>query len=331
MLTWNIGPGRFVSGMAAFRTVVRCRLDGSSLGIMGCQGRCSWGNDSGLMALFKGKSKELVPCALLGHYYGSPPLTRYITSAWAVGISRAPRLTATLAGGWRRARPRALSRGRDSNKLVNIVFNIVGCVLAVTSGDLSGSISRLGVASGIDRLDFAVHCWRCLAIMATKTLHPLAVTFWGFVFGGSLWRVLSAPWSDLSRGNVPTAHSLFTALALFLRLLRTSSICRGLSMDLETSRCRSWLRSKPWRPFWSVLASTPSPPARSSPGHCAGAHVHPDYEHRLLQAAQQWGLVGHVVDMRPLNPMRGWTEKSQDMDAFKERTGIAGNRRAGKP
>ncbi len=42
-------------------------------------------------------------------------------------------------------------------------------------------------------------------------------------------------------------------------------------------------------------------------------------------------FVGHVVESMTFKPNAWWTEKSQDMDLFKERTGIALAHRTGKP
>ena len=140
--------------MAAFRLLVGCRLIMAPvLAFMGCcpgevlvtgkSLRVRW-------LLFKASPKELVPCALVGIVGLAVANTCYYECMGEVGMSTASVLLYTspvfgvILG-------RVLYREDVTpNKLVAIVFNIVGCVLAVTNGDLSGfHFSTWGVASGV--------------------------------------------------------------------------------------------------------------------------------------------------------------------------------------
>ena len=136
--------------MAAFRLLSGAVLMAPVLAFMGCQGGTREGKASGPLALFKASPKELVPCALVGIVGLAVANTCYYECMGEVGMSTASVLLYTspvfgvMLG-------RVLYREDVTpNKLVAIVFNIVGCVLAVTSGDLSGfHFSAWGVASGV--------------------------------------------------------------------------------------------------------------------------------------------------------------------------------------
>lgn len=174
--------------MAAFRLLSGAVLMAPVLAFMGCQGGDREGKASGPLALFKASPKELVPCALVGIVGLAAANTCYYECMGEVGMSTASVLlyTSPVFGV---VLGRVLYREDVTpNKLVAIVFNIVGCVLAVTNGDLSGfHFSVWGVTSGV----IAGLCGASLAVfsrIATKTVHPLAVTFWGFVLAVRLWR-----------------------------------------------------------------------------------------------------------------------------------------------
>ena len=175
--------------MAAFRLLSGAVLMAPVLAFMGCQGGDREGKASGPPALFKASPKELVPCALLGIIGLATANTLYYECMGEVGMSTASVLLYTspvfgvMLG-------RVLYREDVTpNKLVAIAFNIGGCVLAVTNGDLSGfHFSVWGVTSGV----IAGFCGASLAVfsrIATKTVHPLAVTFWGLFLAVRLWRL----------------------------------------------------------------------------------------------------------------------------------------------
>ena len=309
--------------MAALRLLSGAVLMAPVLVFMGCQGGAREGKASGPLALFKASPKELVPCALVGIVGLAVANTCYYECMGEVGMSTASVLLYTspvfgvMLG-------RVLYReGVTPNKLVAIIFNIVGCVLAVTSGDLSGfHFSTWGVASGV----IAGLCGALLAVfsrMATKTLHPLAVTFWGFVFGGCFMAVLSAPWSDVAAAMSPQLILLFAGFGFIPTALAYIFYMQGLSMDLETSKV-------------PVVASFETV-ATVLVG--IGIYAEPAGAIKVLgivlvlmsilimntdfSKLRNSAIVKRIVESMTFKPNAWWTEKSQDMDLFRERTGIA--------
>ena len=262
--------------MAAFRLLSGAVLMAPVLAFMGCQGGDREGKASGPLALFKASPKELVPCALLGIIGLATANTLYYECMGEVGMSTASVLLYTspvfgvMLG-------RVLYREDVTpNKLVAIAFNIGGCVLAVTNGDLSGfHFSVWGVTSGV----IAGFCGASLAVfsrIATKTVHPLAVTFWGLVFGGAVMAAIAAPWPDVAAAMSPQLLLLFFGFGLIPTAVGIVLVLASiLIMNTDFSKLRN-----------SVF-------------------------------------VGHVIESMTFKPNAWWTEKSQDMDLFKERTGIA--------
>lgn len=222
--------------MAAFRLLSGAVLMAPVLAFMGCQGGDREGKASGPLALFKASPKELVPCALLGIIGLATANTLYYECMGEVGMSTASVLLYTspvfgvMLG-------RVLYREDVTpNKLVAIAFNIGGCVLAVTNGDLSGfHFSVWGVTSGV----IAGFCGASLAVfsrIATKTVHPLAVTFWGLVFGGAVMAAIAAPWPDVAAAMSPQLLLLFFGFGLIPTAVAYVLYMQGLSMGLETSK-----------------------------------------------------------------------------------------------
>ena len=209
------------------------------------------------------------------------------------------------------------------NKLVAIAFNIGGCVLAVTNGDLSGfHFSVWGVTSGV----IAGFCGASLAVfsrIATKTVHPLAVTFWGLVFGGVVMAAIAAPWPDVAAAMSPQLLLLFFGFGLIPTAVAYVLYMQGLSMGLETSKVPVVMS------FETVVTVLVGIGVYAEP---AGAIkvlgivlvlasiliMNTDFS-KLRNSV----FVGHVIESMTFKPNAWWTEKSQDMDLFKERTGIA--------
>ena len=124
--------------MAALRLLVGALILAPVLMFMGCRPGEGSTVAQGPLTLFKASPKELVPCALVGIVGLAAANTCYYECMREVGMSTASVLLYTspvfgvILG-------RVLYREDVTpNKLVAIVFNIVGCVLAVTNGDLSG-------------------------------------------------------------------------------------------------------------------------------------------------------------------------------------------------
>ena len=274
--------------MAAFRLLVGALILAPVLMFMGCRPGEGSTVVQGPLTLFKASPKELVSCALVGIVGLAAANTCYYECMREVGMSTASVLlyTSPVFGV---ALGRVLYREDVTlNKLVAIVFNIVGCVLAVTNGDLSGfHFSVWGVTSGV----IAGLCGASLAVfsrVATKTVHPLAVTFWGFVFGGAVMAAIAAPWPDVAAAMSPQLLLLFLGFGLIPTAVAYILYMQGLSMGLETSKGsrRNVIRDSRHRTagHWCLRRARRRD---QSSGHRFGARVHRDYEHRLFQAAQQ--------------------------------------------
>ena len=308
--------------MAAFRLLTGAIMMAPVLAFMGCRSNACEGRAATPWALFKASPKELVPCALVGIVGLAVANTCYYECMGEVGMSTASVLlyTSPVFGV---VLGRVLYREDVTpNKLVAIVFNIVGCVLAVTSGDLSGfHFSAWGVASGV----IAGLCGALLAVfsrMATKTLHPLAVTFWGFVFGGCFMAVLSAPWSDMASAMSPQLILLFGGFGFIPTALAYIFYMQGLSMGLETSKV-------PVVASFETVATV-----------LVGIGVYAESSGAIkvlgivlvlmsilimntdLSKLRNSVIVKRIVESMTFKPNAWWTEKSQDMDLFRERTGI---------
>ena len=308
--------------MAAFRLLSGAVLMAPVLAFMGCQGGDREGKASGPLALFKASPKELVPCALLGIIGLATANTLYYECMGEVGMSTASVLLYTspvfgvMLG-------RVLYREDVTpNKLVAIAFNIGGCVLAVTNGDLSGfHFSVWGVTSGV----IAGFCGASLAVfsrIATKTVHPLAVTF-GACFGGAVMAAIAAPWPDVAAAMSPQLLLLFFGFGLIPTAVAYVLYMQGLSMGLETSKVPVVMS------FETVVTVLLGIGVYAEP---AGAIkvlgivlvlasiliMNTDFS-RLRNSV----IVKRIVESMTFKPNAWWTEKSQDMDLFKERTGIA--------
>lgn len=309
--------------MAAFRLLVGALILAPVLMFMGCRPGEGSTVAQGPLALFKASPKELVPCALVGIVGLAAANTCYYECMREVGMSTASVLlyTSPVFGV---ALGRVLYREDVTpNKLVAIVFNIVGCVLAVTNGDLSGfHFSVWGVTSGV----IAGLCGASLAVfsrIATKTVHPLAVTFWGFVFGGAVMAAIAAPWPDVAAAMSPQLLLLFLGFGLIPTAVAYILYMQGLSMGLETSKVPVVMS---FETVVTVLVGI-------------GVYAEPAGVIKVLgivlvlasilimntdfSKLRNSVFVGHVVESMTFKPNAWWTEKSQDMDLFKERTGIA--------
>ena len=309
--------------MAAFRLLSGAVLMAPVLAFMGCQGGTCEGKASGPMALFKASPKELVPCALVGIVGLAIANTCYYECMREVGMSTASVLLYTSPVFGVMLGRVLYHEGVTPNKLIAIMSNIVGCVLAVTSGDLSGfHFSVWGVVSGV----IAGLCGALLAVfsrMATKTLHPLAVTFWGFVFGGVVMAIVTAPWSDMAAAMSPQLILLFAGFGFIPTALAYIFYMQGLSMGLETSKVPVVAS---FETVATVLVGIGIYAESAGAVKILGIVLvlmsilimNTDFS-KLRNSV----FVGHVVEGMTFKPNAWWTEKSQDMDLFKERTGIA--------
>ena len=134
---------------------------------------------------------------------------------------------------------------------------------------------------------------------------------------------IAAPWPDVTAAMSPQLLLLFLGFGLIPTAVAYILYMQGLSMGLETSKVPVVMS------FETVVTVLVGIGVYAEP---AGAIkvlgivlvlasiliMNTDFS-RLRNSA----FVGHVVESMTFKPNAWWTEKSQDMDLFKERTGIA--------
>ena len=126
--------------------------------------------------------------------------------------------------------------GITNQKIVSLVFNVVGCTLAVTGGVLEfESISPIGVGMGV-----CSGLMGCLLTMfskvATRYAQPLTVVFYGFVAGGVLLSAFANPFAKIAGGMSSEFYWVTAAFGLFPTVLAYFFYMTGLSKGLEASK-----------------------------------------------------------------------------------------------
>lgn len=309
--------------MAAFRLLAGAAIMAPILAVMGCRGAAGETVEPGPLALFKCDLRSLGCCALVGIPGLVISNTCYYECMDAVGMSTASVLLYTSPVFGCILGRLLYGEGVTVNKLVAIVCNIAGCVLTVTDGDLTGfHFSAYGIGIGV----LAGFLGATLAVfsrMATARMHPLAVTFWGFVFGGGFMAALTAPWGDLTTALSPQLIGLFAGFGLIPTALAYVFYMQGLSMGLETSKV-------PVVASFETVATVlvgigiyaESAGAVKVLGIClvlaSIVTMNSDFS-RLRRSA----IARRVVESMGFTPNRWWELKTQDMDLFRERTGIS--------
>lgn len=224
----SISGLRLLSGAALLAPVLM---------VMGARGvRTPAGEKRSPFSLFKAAPRTLFVCVLVGVLGLAISNTCYYISMGEVGMSTASVLlyTSPVFG---------VILGRllykepvTGGKLLSVVLNITGCVLTVTNGDLAAmSFSLLGVISGV----FGGFLGALLAVfskMATERMHPLAVTFYGFLFGGIFMAALSYPWADIRLAVSPQMIVMLFGFGLIPTALAYICYMSGLSMGIEASK-----------------------------------------------------------------------------------------------
>lgn len=245
-LMWG-SIGIFVSSLAAMGlssvSIAGLRLLSGAillmpvLMVMGARGvRTPAGEKRSAFSLFKAMPRTLLACFLVGVVGLAMANLFYYISMGEVGMSTASVLLYTSPVFGVALGKILYGEAVTGAKLLSVLLNITGCVLAVTNGDLTEvTFSVLGVGSGI----LAGFLGALLAVfskMATERMHPLAVTFYGFVFGGLVMGALSFPWIDVRAAVSPQMIGLLLAFGLIPTALAYIFYMNGLSMGVEASK-----------------------------------------------------------------------------------------------
>lgn len=225
------------ASIAALRLLMGAALLAPVLVVMGVRGvRTPAGEKRSAFSLFRATPGTLFACALVGILGLAFANLGYYISMGEVGMSTASVLlyTSPIFG---------VVFGRvlygecvTGGKLLSVALNITGCLLAVTSGNFAGmQFSLLGVGAGV----FAGLMGALLAVfskVATEKMHPLAVTFYGFVFGGATMLAIARPWAEIADAFSPEFILLLLGFGLIPTALAYIFYMNGLSLGLEASK-----------------------------------------------------------------------------------------------
>lgn len=225
------------ASIAALRLLFGAAMLAPVLAVMGARGSgVPVGERPSARALFHVPLSSLVPCALVGIVGLAFANLGYYISMGEVGMSTASVLLYTMPV-FGVALGRLLYREPvTSSKLASIAINVIGCVLAVTNGDFSTmGFSALGIIAGV-AAGFMGALLAVFSKVATKRVHPLAVTFYGFVFGGATMLALACPWTDIAAAASPRLLLVLLGFGLIPTALAYIFYMNGLSMGLEASR-----------------------------------------------------------------------------------------------
>lgn len=134
---------------------------------------------------------------------------------------------------------------------------------------------------------------------------------------------IAAPWPDVAAAMSPQLLLLFLGFGLIPTAVAYVLYMQGLSMGLETSKVPVVMS------FETVVTVLLGIGVYAEPAGAikvlgivlvlASILIMNTNFSKLRNSA----FVGHIVESMTFKPNAWWTEKSQDMDLFKERTGIA--------
>lgn len=225
------------ASIAALRLLVGAAILVPVLMFMGARARhVPDGEPSGPWALFRATPRSLFFCALVGVIGLASANLLYYLSMGEVGMSTASVLLYTMPVFGVVLGRVLYGEPMSANKVLAVALNITGCVLAVTNGSFSDmAFSAFGVGAGV----LAGFLGALLAVfskVATERMHPLAVTFYGFVFGGVFMAAIGFPWSDVAAAMSWELAGLLFAFGLIPTALAYIFYMSGLSMGLEASK-----------------------------------------------------------------------------------------------
>lgn len=122
------------------------------------------------------------------------------------------------------------------NKILAIIINIVGCMLAVTGGDfsdvkISGYVVLVGVLAG-----FTYALLPVLSRTGADKENPFTAAFYGQLFGMILLFFMIRPYNGIGCEFTPTVILAIVGIGIFPSALAYSAYYTGLSRIKETSK-----------------------------------------------------------------------------------------------
>lgn len=122
------------------------------------------------------------------------------------------------------------------NKIIAIIINIAGCILAVTGGDFSEvKLSGFGIVMGI-LAGFTYALLPVLSRTGADKEDPFTAAFYGQLFGMIVLFFLIRPYNGVGTEFVPRMIPVIIGLGIFPSAMAYSVYYSGLSRIEETSK-----------------------------------------------------------------------------------------------
>jgi DME family drug/metabolite transporter len=222
--------------IAALRMFIASVFIAPVLLVMGLRGESEEGGMRSPFRFFLISRRGLFWSALVGFFGLALASATYYVSIEHIGMSTSSVLMCTSPMFGIVLGRLLYGEGITYQKIVSLLFNVTGCILAVTGGVFTiESFSPIGVGMGI-----CSGLMGCLLTMfskaATRYAHPLTVVFYGFAAGAVLLTCFANPFVKISEGMPPEFYWLAVAFGLFPTALAYLFYMTGLSKGLEASK-----------------------------------------------------------------------------------------------
>ena len=122
------------------------------------------------------------------------------------------------------------------NKVIAILINIIGCVLTVTGGSLSGfSLVGVGLLAGLGA-GFMYATLPVLSRIGADKEDPFTSTFYGLAFGTLFLLFISRPWQGIGTAFTPGMFIVLVGFGIVPSALAYIVYFGGLNKVKETSK-----------------------------------------------------------------------------------------------
>lgn len=222
--------------IAALRMLIASVFLVPILFAMGMGKRFEEGAGSNSLRFFRISRRGLFWSALVGFFGLALASATYYAAIEHIGMSTSSVLMCTSPMFGVVLGRLLYGEGITSQKIISLVFNVMGCAFAVTGGVFEiGSISPIGVGMGI-----CSGLMGCLLTMfskaATRYAHPLTVVFYGFTAGAVILFCFANPFTAVARGVPSEFYWVAAAFGLLPTVLAYLFYMTGLSKGLEASK-----------------------------------------------------------------------------------------------